>query len=74
MPGGVARSPLSFGDQSLRGLAPAGHARLGIGRSFQQMELCDSLTVWDNVVLGLGATMAGASLVHRFVGRRNEEK
>lgn len=40
-------------------LAPAARARRGLGRTFQRMELFDSMTVRDNVALGREASMAG---------------
>ena len=38
---------------------PPARARRGLGRTFQQMELFDSLTVWQNVALGLEGGYAG---------------
>jgi ABC-type branched-subunit amino acid transport system ATPase component len=38
---------------------PAHRARLGLGRTFQRMELCDDLTVTENVALGYEAAKAG---------------
>ncbi len=40
--------------------SPAARARLGLGRSFQVMQLCESLTVFDNVALGRESSQAGA--------------
>jgi ABC-type branched-subunit amino acid transport system ATPase component/branched-subunit amino acid ABC-type transport system permease component len=37
----------------------ASRARRGLGRTFQQMELFDNLTVWENVALGAEARRAG---------------
>jgi ABC-type branched-subunit amino acid transport system ATPase component/branched-subunit amino acid ABC-type transport system permease component len=45
-----------------RGSAPA-RAAAGIGRTFQQMQLYDSLTVFENVSLGREAALAGRSPV-----------
>jgi ABC-type branched-subunit amino acid transport system ATPase component len=42
-------------------LSPAHRARLGIGRTFQQMELFDSLSVMENVAIGSEASMAGTN-------------
>ena len=39
--------------------APSARARRGLGRTFQRMELFNSLTVEDNVALGLEARLAG---------------
>ena len=54
----------SAGTVSLHGrtisrLSPSARAERGLGRSFQRMELFDSLTVRDNVGLGREAAMAG---------------
>ena len=43
----------------LSGLDPAARARSGLGRTFQKMELFDSLTVAENVSLGREAAQAG---------------
>ncbi|MBX6391094.1 MAG: ATP-binding cassette domain-containing protein [Frankia sp.] len=40
-------------------MAPSARARRGLGRTFQRMELFDSMTVRDNIALGLEASMAG---------------
>jgi len=48
-------------------LGPAGRSRLGLGRSFQRVELFTSLTVRENVALGREASMAGANPVRQLV-------
>ncbi|MEO6472456.1 MAG: ABC transporter ATP-binding protein, partial [Aeromicrobium sp.] len=67
-------------DISRRG--PARRARTGLGRTFQQMQLFEGLTVWDNVALGAEAAAAGHNpLTHlvaspadsRMVRRRTAE-
>jgi ABC-type branched-subunit amino acid transport system ATPase component/branched-subunit amino acid ABC-type transport system permease component len=40
---------------------PAARARLGLGRTFQKMELLDSLTVRENVAIGIEGGMAGGN-------------
>jgi ABC-type branched-subunit amino acid transport system ATPase component len=45
-------------------------ARSGLGRTFQQMELFDSLTVRENIALGLEATYAGPNVLKHLVGSR----
>jgi ABC-type branched-subunit amino acid transport system ATPase component len=42
---------------------PAARARLGMGRTFQRMELYDRLSVQDNVAMGLEAKLAGSRLL-----------
>ena len=44
----------------MSGLDPAARARHGLGRTFQKMELFDSLTAWQNVSLGREAGQAGS--------------
>src|SRR5437016_3557192 len=49
-----------FGDDVTR-LSPQRRAQRGLGRTFQRMELFDSLTVRDNVALGREAGLAGSA-------------
>jgi ABC-type branched-subunit amino acid transport system ATPase component len=42
------------------GMPPHSRAQRGMGRTFQRMELFDSLSVYDNVALGAEAGMAGS--------------
>jgi ABC-type branched-subunit amino acid transport system ATPase component/ABC-type branched-subunit amino acid transport system permease subunit len=53
-------------------IGPAGRARLGLGRSFQQVALCDRLSVEENVGLGREGRFAGANPVTQMVARRGE--
>ena len=46
-------------DNDVTGLNPAARGRLGIGRTFQRVQLGDALTVADNVALGREAGLAG---------------
>lgn len=58
-----------FGEE-ISQLSPAARAQRGLGRTFQRMELFDSLTVADNVALGLELRRAGSSpLRHLFAPR-----
>jgi ABC-type branched-subunit amino acid transport system ATPase component/branched-subunit amino acid ABC-type transport system permease component len=51
-------------------LGVAARARRGLGRTYQKIELFDSLTVRENLGLGLESSMAGANpLRHLFGGR-----
>jgi ABC-type branched-subunit amino acid transport system ATPase component/branched-subunit amino acid ABC-type transport system permease component len=52
----------------------AARARHGLGRTFQQMELCDSFTVAENVALGREAGMAGAGVRSHLVGRPGDHQ
>ncbi|WP_448625047.1 ABC transporter permease subunit [Geodermatophilus sp. URMC 64] len=51
---------------------PAARGRLGLGRTFQRMELCETLTVEDNVLLGHEASQAGANVISQFAARPAE--
>jgi ABC-type branched-subunit amino acid transport system ATPase component/branched-subunit amino acid ABC-type transport system permease component len=49
---------------------PSVRARLGLGRTFQQVQLCDSLSVEENVRIGAEGGFVGASAFrHLFRGR-----
>jgi len=54
-----AAGTISLNGNSLARRGPASRARRGLGRTFQQMELFDSLTVWENVSLGNEGGRAG---------------
>ena len=63
---------LFFRGQDITRLGTAARGRLGIGRTFQRMELADSLTVADNVALGSESALAGARLVRQLFAPRAE--
>lgn len=50
-------------------LGTAARARRGIGRTFQQMELFDTLTVRENVEAGAEGALAGANPITQFVSK-----
>jgi ABC-type branched-subunit amino acid transport system ATPase component/branched-subunit amino acid ABC-type transport system permease component len=54
------------GDDVTR-LGPAVRGRQGLGRTFQRMQLGDSLTVLQNVALGAESAMAGRSVLAQLV-------
>jgi ABC-type branched-subunit amino acid transport system ATPase component/branched-subunit amino acid ABC-type transport system permease component len=53
---------------------PGTRARQGLGRSFQIMQLAESLTVRENVALGREASQAGSSLLGQFFARRADQR
>jgi ABC-type branched-subunit amino acid transport system ATPase component len=53
-------------------LPPQARARRGLGRTFQRMELFDSLTVLENVALGREAGMAGRAPLRHLLATRSE--
>ena len=56
------------------GMGPAARARLGLGRTFQRMELYDRLTVEENVAMGLEARVAGRRRLGVLAGNRSERQ
>ena len=56
----------------LDGLTPATRAQRGLGRTFQRMELFDSMTVRENVAMGPELRAAGARAWRHLAGRRAE--
>ncbi len=52
---------------------PSVRARMGLGRTFQHVQLCETLTVLENVRIGAEAGMVGAN-VFRHVFRRSAER
>jgi ABC-type branched-subunit amino acid transport system ATPase component len=51
---------------------PSVRARLGLGRTFQQVQLCDSLSVYENVAIGSEAGIVGASVLRHLFRRPAE--
>ena len=52
---------------------PAARARRGLGRTFQRVELFNSLTVRENIQLGREAILAGANPLTQLVGSPSDE-
>jgi ABC-type branched-subunit amino acid transport system ATPase component/branched-subunit amino acid ABC-type transport system permease component len=63
---------VSLSDRDVTRLAAAKRARTGLGRTFQQMELFDSLSVLDNVLVGFEASKAGGGVYSQVIARRGE--
>lgn len=60
--------------KEVTGRSPAGRARAGLGRTFQRMQLCETLTVRDNVALGKEALLAGANPLKHLRGSAFERR
>ncbi len=60
-----------FGED-VTGVSPQGRAQRGLGRTFQRMELFDSLSVQENVELGREAGLAGSKPWRHLLGRRSD--
>ncbi len=53
-------------------LGPPARAQLGLGRTFQRMELFDRMTVAENVAVGREARLAGGRLLGSLIAGRSE--
>jgi ABC-type branched-subunit amino acid transport system ATPase component/ABC-type branched-subunit amino acid transport system permease subunit len=62
-----------FLDEHALGRSPsAARARRGLGRTFQQMQLMESRTVWENVAIGVEGGLAGANALRHVIPRLHD--
>jgi ABC-type branched-subunit amino acid transport system ATPase component len=66
------RGTVQFEGVDITASSPQARARRGIGRTFQRMELFDSLTVAENVALGREAGLAGSNPLRQLVAPRHD--
>ncbi|HVW33379.1 MAG TPA: ABC transporter ATP-binding protein [Acidimicrobiia bacterium] len=71
---GVSDGTVSLFERDVTRRAPAARARLGLGRTFQRMELYDSLTVAENVRMGREAAFLDARPWHHLIARPAESR
>jgi ABC-type branched-subunit amino acid transport system ATPase component/branched-subunit amino acid ABC-type transport system permease component len=64
------RGTVRLGDRDISRARPADRARRGLGRTYQDMRLFDSLTVRQNVALGREGSYAGRNPLSHLAGRR----
>jgi len=57
---------ITFNERDVTGLPAGARGRLGLGRTFQRMQLGDELTVGHNVALGIEAGQAGRRVQSQF--------
>ena len=62
---------LLFGEDVTR-RSPAARAHRGLGRTFQRMELFNSMTVAENIAVGREAGLAGSNPFRQLAGGRKE--
>ncbi|GAA0606219.1 hypothetical protein GCM10009547_05240 [Sporichthya brevicatena] len=67
-----AEGSITFDGVDLTKAPESKRAHLGIGRTFQRIELFDSLTVRENVQLGREARLAGTSPITQLLPRKGE--
>jgi ABC-type branched-subunit amino acid transport system ATPase component len=61
-------------DHDVTRQSPQARAQHGLGRTFQRMELFDSLTVRENVALGKEAGLAGSNPLRHLRGSRSDAR
>ncbi|MCA1846559.1 MAG: ATP-binding cassette domain-containing protein, partial [Actinobacteria bacterium] len=66
----IAGGRIGFEGADITRASTPARARLGLGRTFQRMQLYDSLTVADNVALGREARLAGGSPFRLILANR----
>ena len=60
-------------DEDISSRQPALRARMGLGRTFQRMQLFDSMTVAENISLGREAEMAGGSFLTQILSKPGDQ-
>jgi ABC-type branched-subunit amino acid transport system ATPase component/branched-subunit amino acid ABC-type transport system permease component len=68
----MSSGDVRLGGRSLRHLPSSARARLGLGRTFQHMELMESLTVRENVAIGAEGNQAGWNPVSHLIQTRGQ--
>ena len=66
------RGRIRLDGRDVTGVSVPARSRLGLGRTFQRMELFNSATVLDNVRLGREAGQAGGHVLRQVVASRRE--
>ncbi|MFN2537890.1 MAG: ABC transporter ATP-binding protein [Mycobacteriales bacterium] len=69
-----AGGAISLDGEDLGGVPPQARAQRGMGRTFQRMELFDSLPVLQNVSLGCEARAAGSHPLRQLVQPRGQRR
>ena len=68
---------VQYGDQDITRMSPSNRARLGIGRTFQKLELFHRMTVFDNLLVAAESHASRLDLVSDLLHlprRRSEER
>jgi ABC-type branched-subunit amino acid transport system ATPase component len=70
----ASEGSIRFNGVDITHASPVRRGRLGLGRTFQRMEVCEGLTVHQNVVLGCEARFAGSSPLRHLFSARGERQ
>jgi ABC-type branched-subunit amino acid transport system ATPase component len=68
------RGQVLIGDVNVSRHGPAWRARNGVGRTFQRVQLWETMTVEENVRMGREAFLAGGRIGTQLVARRGESR
>jgi ABC-type branched-subunit amino acid transport system ATPase component/branched-subunit amino acid ABC-type transport system permease component len=63
---------ITLHDADITGVSPSQRARLGLGRTFQRVQLFESLDVRSNIQLARESALAGGNPLRQVVGRRGD--
>jgi ABC-type branched-subunit amino acid transport system ATPase component/branched-subunit amino acid ABC-type transport system permease component len=69
-----SRGVVRFHGEDVSHMSPAQRGRRGLGRTFQIIELCESLSVAENVALGREAALAGGRVTTQIISTRKDDK
>jgi ABC-type branched-subunit amino acid transport system ATPase component len=69
-----SQGEIRLSGKDITGRPPAARAQLGLGRTFQRMDLFDSLTVEQNIALGREAGLAGSHPLKQLLSTPAETK
>jgi ABC-type branched-subunit amino acid transport system ATPase component len=69
-----AAGTISLHGEAITRLGPSARARRGLGRTFQRVQLFESMTVRDNVEMGRECSFAGGLPHTQLLGRRRDSK
>ncbi|HEX3516734.1 MAG TPA: ATP-binding cassette domain-containing protein [Trebonia sp.] len=67
-----AAGRITLNGEDISGLDQAARARRGLGRTYQHIELWDSMTVTQNVALGREASLVGRSILRQLLPKRGD--
>jgi ABC-type branched-subunit amino acid transport system ATPase component len=63
-----------FEGRDVTRMGTAGRAKLGMGRTFQQVQVCTGMSVRANVALGAEISMIGRNPLRQFTGGRSQRR
>ena len=70
----AASGAVLLNGEDLSSMSPPARARRGLGRTFQKVQLFESLTVWQNVTLGREGGMAGRQPLAHVAATRHQKE